>query len=133
MRPPGVRAARAVDEWQSTCPAVSRRHSSTRVGPSAAGASARVALRRHGPATRGIAPSDCGACRAAQRAVIADDQCFGTCVRFLPASLLRRESGGRFDGSAFEQVGSGQLREPGVGAGAGEVDGQLLCESCDLG
>jgi hypothetical protein len=49
------------------------------------------------------------------------------------AALLRRESGGRFDGSAFEQVGSGQFREPGVGAGAGEVDGHLPCESCDLG
>jgi len=36
-----------------------------------------------------------------------------------PAPLLRCESGGRFDGSAFEQVGSGPFREPGVGAGAG--------------
>ena len=67
------------------------------------------------------------------QAVIADDQCFGTRTRFLPASLLRRKSGGRFDGSAFEQVGSGPFREPGVGAGAGEVDGHLLRQSCDLG
>ena len=59
--------------------------------------------------------------------------CFGTRARFLPAPLLRRKSGGRFDGSAFEQVGSGPFREPGVGAGAGDVDGQLLRESCDLG
>ena len=66
-------------------------------------------------------------------AVLADDRCFGIRTRFLPASLLRRKSGGRFDGSAFEQVGSGPFREPGVGAGAGEVDGQLLRESCDLG
>lgn len=68
-----------------------------------------------------------------KEAVIADDQCFGTRTRFLPASLLRCKSGGRFDGSAFEQVGSGPFREPAVSAGAGEVDGHLLCESRDLG
>ena len=66
------------------------------------------------------------------QAVIADDQCSGTRARFLPAPLLRRKSGGRFDGSAFEQVGSGPFREPSVGAGAGDVDGHLLGQSCDL-
>jgi hypothetical protein len=66
------------------------------------------------------------------QAVIADDQCSGTRARFLPAPLPRRKSGGRFDGSAFEQVGSGPFREPSVGAGAGDVDGHLLGQSCDL-
>ena len=67
------------------------------------------------------------------QAVIADNQCLWDAYQVSAGFVLRCESGGRFDGSAFEQVGSGPFREPDVGAGAGEVDGHLLCESRDLG